>query len=316
MFKRVAFLMGVGGFALAGLVVALASTAAMAQTKLKLGYSASTTFANAYVAADQGIFAKHGLDVEMILVPNSSTTPAALVSDSLQVAPPTAPVTLQAIENGLDLVILSSGGVTDKTASEVGVLARDGSGIKVAKDFEGKKVATPGLNGFLHVLFREWMTRNGADWKKVTFVESPFAQLGDVLKAGQVDAILTGDPFKTRALEAKQGYLVASYVSDMGDGIVSGWYVASRKWATQNKEAAKAFQAAMREATELSKKDPVMLRKAIGAYIKLPEAALAQIQLPKLEADVSVAQIDDWSKIGVGQGLIKKPADAARILWK
>jgi NitT/TauT family transport system substrate-binding protein len=150
----------------------------------------------------------------------------------------------------------------------------------------------------------------------VTFVESPFAQLGDVLKAGQVDAILTGDPFKTRALEAKQGYLVANYVSEMGDGIVTGWYVASRKWATQNKEAAKAFQAAMREATALSKKDPVILRKAIGNYIKLPEAALAQIQLPSLEADVSAAQINDWSKIGVGQGLLKKPVDAARILWK
>jgi len=43
-------------------------------------------------------------------VPNSSTTPAALIADSLQVATPTAPVTLQAIEQGLDLMVLAGGG--------------------------------------------------------------------------------------------------------------------------------------------------------------------------------------------------------------
>ncbi|MDH7798269.1 MULTISPECIES: ABC transporter substrate-binding protein [unclassified Beijerinckia] len=310
MFKRILSYAGVGGIALALM------SGAMAATKIKLGYSASTAFANAYVAADQGLFAKHGLDVEMILVPNSSTTPAALIADSLQIGPPTAPVTLQAMENGLDLVILGGGGITDRNASEVGVLAREGSGIKTAKDFEGKKVGTPGLNAFLHVMFREWMTRNGADWKKTTFVESPFAQLGDVMKAGQVDAVVTGDPFKTRALEAKQGYLVANYVSDMGDGIATGWFVASRKWATQNKEAAKAFQTALNEATALAKKDPAVLRKAIGAYIKLPEGVLAQVQLPALQPDVTPEQINDWSKICVSQGLTKKPTDPARVLWK
>lgn len=310
MFKRILTCVSVGSMALA-----LMGGTAMAATKVKIGYSASGAFSNAYIAADQGLFAKHGLDVEMVLVPNSSTTPAALIADSLQIGPPTAPVTLQAIENGLDLVILASGSVTDRTSTEAGVLAREGSGIKVAKDFEGKKVGTPGLNAFLHVLFREWMTRNGADWKKTTFVESPFAQLGDVLKAGQVDAVVTGDPFKTRAIEAKQGYLVSNYVSEMPDGIIAGWYVASRKWATQNKEAAKGFQDAIREATELAK-DPAIVRKAMGAYIKLPENVLAQVPLPVLRATVSADQVNEWSRIAVSQGLTKKPTDAARVLWK
>ena len=294
----------------------LAAGSAQAATKLKFGYSAASAFSSSFVAADQGLFAKHGLDVEMVLVPNSSTTPAALVSDSLQVATPTVPVTLQAIENGLDLVVLTGSAVTDKNATDAGVLAREGANIKVAKDFEGKKVATPGLNGFLHVLFREWMTKNGADWKKVTFVESSFAQLGDILKAGQVDGILTADPFKTRVLEAKQGYNVANYVAEAGDGILSGWFIASRKWATDNKEAAAAFQAAIREATELANKDPAVLRKAIGVYTKLPEAALAQIPLPILNASISNDKVDTWSRMCVSQGLTKRPADGNRIIWK
>ena len=297
-------------------VLGFAAAPVSAATKLKFGYSAASAFSSAFVAADQGIFTKHGLDVEMVLVPNSSTTPAALVSDSLQIATPTAPVTLQAIENGLDLVILTGAGITVKGATDAAVLSREGSNIKVAKDFEGKKLGTPGLNGFLHVLFREWMTRNGADWKKTVFVESSFAQLGDVLKGGQVDGILTADPFKTRVLEAKQGYVVSNYVGEIGDGIASGWFVSSRKWATTNKEAAAAFQKAINEAADLGNKDPSILRKAIGVYTKLPEAVLAQVVLPVLEASMPDSKVNDWSKMCVAQGLTKRPSDPGRIVWK
>lgn len=303
---------------IAACVVALvmSSTPSMAQTKIKLGYSAAAGFSNAFVAADEGFFAKHGLDVELVLVPNSSTTPAALVAGSLQVATPTAPVTLQAMEAGLDLVVLSGGGVSVKGSTEVGVVAHEGSGIKTAKDFEGRKVATPGLNGFLHVLFREWMTQQGADWKKVTFVETPFAQLNDVVKSGQVDAIVTADPMLSRAIAGNAGYLVANYVSDLGDGVTGGWFVASRPWVAANKEAAKAFQTAMKEATELAMKNPDVLRKSIAAHIKMPPEVLAQLALPRLHAALTADQVAFWSNVCLKQGLTRKPADPGRVLWQ
>ena len=282
---------------------------------LKLGYSASVAFANAFVAADQGLFARHGLDVEMVLVPNSSTTPAAIIAGSLQAATPTAPVTLQAIEGGLDLVVLAGGSVYPAGTGEPAALARDGSDIHAAKDFEGKKVATPGLNAFLHILFREWMTRHGANWKRTTFVEAPFAQLGDILKAGQVDAVITGDPFKTRALAAHDGYLVANYVADLDADVAAGLFVAARRWADQHRDEAAAFQVAMREATSLANDQPDLLRKAIATYVKLPPEALAQIALPRLEPQLTPDQVAFWSKLCLEQGLTRKPVEAGRLLW-
>jgi len=167
---------------LAAAVVALSIAQPAGAQKITLGFSASTAFSNSFVAANEGIFKKHGLDVEMKLVPNSSTTPAALVADSLQVATPTAPITLQAIEQGLDLVVLAGGSYYAKGIEDVAIMVRPDSPIKTAKDFEGKRVATAGLNAFLHVLFRKWMTENGGDYKKVTFTETAFAQQLDVLK--------------------------------------------------------------------------------------------------------------------------------------
>src|ERR1044071_1115677 len=95
--------------AAAVMLAAGAAWPVQAQDKIVLGFSASTAFSNAFVAANEGIFKKHGLDVEMKLVPNSSTTPAALMADSLQVATPTAPITMQAIEQGLDLMVIGGG---------------------------------------------------------------------------------------------------------------------------------------------------------------------------------------------------------------
>ena len=135
------------------------SVSAMAQ-KIVFGFSASTAFANAFVAANEGLFKKHGLDVEMKLVPNSATTPAALMAGSLQIATPTAPNTMQAVEQGLDLVVLAGAGYYTKGMDDVAIMVRPDSPIKTAKDFEGKRVSTPGLNAFLHVLFR-----NG--WRKM-----------------------------------------------------------------------------------------------------------------------------------------------------
>ena len=66
-----------------------------------------------------------------------------------------------------------SDGAAPACDAAVAVMVKPDSPIKTAKDFEGKRVATAGLNAFLHVLFRKWLSENGADYKKVTFTETP-----------------------------------------------------------------------------------------------------------------------------------------------
>jgi NitT/TauT family transport system substrate-binding protein len=256
-----------GGLAL-GAFAALPAAAQQAPTKIVFGFSASTAFANAFVAANEGIFKKHGLDVEMKLVPNSATTPAALMAGSLQVATPTAPNTMQAVEQGLDLVVIAGGGYYTKGMEDVAIMVRPDSPIKTAKDFEGKRVSTPGLNAFLHVLFRKWMADNGGDWRKVTFTENAFAQSIDVLRAGQVDGILAVQPFLSRLLETNTGRIVAYYIAALDGEVQAGWHVATRKWAEANPQAVAAFKASIEEASALALTVASVVRKAISRRLR------------------------------------------------
>ena len=56
------------------------------------------------VAIDEGIFKKHGLEAEMVLIGINSNIPAAILSNSIQIGGPTSTVFLQAADGGLDLV--------------------------------------------------------------------------------------------------------------------------------------------------------------------------------------------------------------------
>jgi len=302
----------------AGAIAAAATFAAqpaLAQ-KIVYGFSASTAFANAFVAANEGIFKKHGLDVEMKLVPNSATTPAALMAGSLQIATPTAPNTMQAVEQGLDLVVLAGGGYYTKGMEDVAIMVRPDSPIKTAKDFEGKRVSTPGLNAFLHVLFRKWMMENGGDYKKVTFTENAFAQSIDVLRAGQVDGILAVQPFLSRALETQTGRVVAYYIAALEGEVQSGWHVANRKWADANPQQVAAFKAAIAEASALAAKDPSVVRKANLVYIPFPADVQAKFPDPRFKAVITPDIVERWNTIMMEQGMLKKPIDPAKLIYK
>ena len=71
-------------------LVAIAPT--LADTSLKIGYTASTDSVALYVGQKQAFFKKHGLDVQLQLIPLNSTLPAAVQSDSVQIAGPSTPI--------------------------------------------------------------------------------------------------------------------------------------------------------------------------------------------------------------------------------
>jgi len=96
-----------GGLALTA-AACLAASPVCAATNITLLYTPGSSFTESYVAKDQGIFEKHGLDVTLTIGQNGSVITAALIAGSAQIGAPTPRVFLQAHEQGVDLVILAS----------------------------------------------------------------------------------------------------------------------------------------------------------------------------------------------------------------
>jgi NitT/TauT family transport system substrate-binding protein len=289
-----------------------------AATKLVMIYNATSAYSAAYVAEDERYFAEHGLDVEFSLTGNTTMTPAALMSQTVQLGGITPPMILQANEQGLDLVVIAGATTTPDPVGTSGMLARTGSNIKTPQDLVGRKIGVPGLGGTLDILAKKWVESEGIDYRKASWVEVPFTRMGDSMKAGLVDVVAAILPFYARIVDAKIGYDIGDLYKPIPDGSLMAFYGSSREWARQNPDAVKGFRAALDQAIAFIA-DPAHTAKVqtiLAKYTKLPVGAEPPPVPTTLKADVKPNALAFWIDVAEEQGLIgkgRKP-DAARFI--
>lgn len=311
--------MNAQGFAksIAAALLALAALTAPASaaTKINLLYIPGGDFAPAFVAKDQGIFEKHGLDVDMSIAQNGSVISAALAADQAQIGVPTPPVLLQANEQGLDLVVVAGATVLPFPKDAAGVIAREG--INQPKDLVGKKVAVPGFGGSFDVITRYWVASHGVDIHQVNWIELQFPQMGDALKSGLADAVLAVNPFYARILDSKVGHTMGNPWDSAPSGTMIVLYAATKAWADKNPDAIKGFRAALDDGVAYVR-DPAhaaAVHDSIAKWTKLPPAAAASIAIPDdLEPHAKPDGLTFWIKAARAQGLIKGNPDPASLI--
>ena len=303
---------------LAGLVLGMSAALtapALAQAKIQIGCTATTDCASAMVAVDEGIFRKHGLEVEMTPIAINSNIPAAILSNSIQVGGPTSTVFLQAVDGGLDLVAIAGASVMNPTSNTaIAAFVRNGITIKEPRDFIGKKVGAPGLNAFLHVLFVKWLVEKGVDPKGVNFVEVTFPTMADIIKSGGVDAVLTAEPFVTRMTNAGLGSVGARYGAELGrtDPII--FYAASRDWAEKNAATVKKFREAIAEAAAIVNSDREKASAAIAKFTKQPLELVKATPPNQSEPTLKPENLTWWIEVMSSQKMLQSKLDTAKLV--
>lgn len=182
---------------LAASLLALLATAAIAADTVKVGYLPVTGHAKFFVAKEQGLFAKEGLDVELIEFQNSADGLNAIVAGKLDIGAfgTTAPVAH--IAKGASLKII--GGIMGGDAAIIATPANAGKIANVA-DLKGKKVATVRMASGDAVL-RGALKDAGVNWKtdlQIFELKNPPAVI-EAVKSGQVDAGVVWGPHDLRA---------------------------------------------------------------------------------------------------------------------
>lgn len=285
----------------------LPSVTAHAATRMTVGYSGVTDYVTMFVGVEEGLFAKRGLEIEPKLIPLNPTIIPGIQSGSLQAGGPTTPAYLLAVDAGLDHVVIGGGGTSSKRFTDVGLVARAGSGIRTPADCEGKKIGVPGIGALLHVTLRHWLKLNKVDYKKITFIETPFPQHADLIRAGTVDAVLTLGPFLKRIIESSAGYVVSYYTTFLPEGYPSVVHTVKREWAAENPAAVKAFRETLVEAAAFMAKpeNDKRVRAAAGKWLKLPAEIAATMQISPPLPVVAAKHLEWWGSIMKDQNMLK-----------
>ncbi len=253
----------------AGAVFASLALPAQAQeTKLALGMSGWTGFAPLTLADKAGLFKKHGLDVEIKMIPQKDRH-LALASNAIQCAATTVETHVAWNANGVPIVQIFQ---LDKSFGADGIAVR--GNINSFADLKGKTIGVdaPGTAPYFGLA---WMlSKNGMSMKDVKLATLSPQAAAQAFVAGQNDAAMTYEPYLSTVRNNPQSGKIMATTLDYP--MVMDTVGCSPDWLRANPRAAQGLANAYFDALELIKNDPAKSNEIMGAAVKQTGEAFAK----------------------------------------
>jgi NitT/TauT family transport system substrate-binding protein len=302
------------GIAMA-LGMALVAQGTCAQTKLTIGTAGGgTAVAALFAAKEEGFFIKRGIDATIVMANLDPNMPAALLSHSLDIAATSATTFFQAIDGGLDLVVILGGTATSKRPNDEAVIAGTGTGIADAKDFIGRKVGVPGIGAALQVLFRYWLIERGVEFQRVDFAEASMPRMRDLLAAKTLDAAVAVNPFIGQMTDAGVGYIAVPLAGQIPSGKPVIMYTAAREWTAQHSADVTLFREAIIEGARFVFAEPDRTKDDINRYVKMPPQVMKATQLSDQSPAVNADDLAWWLSVMKRQDMLTRDIDVKTLL--
>ena len=301
---------------MAVVVAVLGADRSLAQDKplipVRAAYVPVATWLPAWVALDKGIFAKHGLAVTLTQVQNLSLLPGT-VGRQFEFAASTPTDLLKAVAGGLDVVATAGQAIEVKNNPTTQVIVRKDGNVKTIQDLKGKAIAAPTLGAVIHVATLYWLKKNGVDPSSIRGVEVPFPNMGDQLKAGNVDAVEALEPF-VGALLAAGNVSLGDPLLAAGDSVLFPFWISDGKWARANRPVIKAWIDALTDAKSYMDSDPAETRAILAKYSHLPPAVVQKVPLPTYRFTISPDELGVWIDVLKDLGQLTAPINKAAIV--
>ena len=236
--------------------------------KVALGISGWTGFAPLTLADKAGIFKKHGLEVDLKMIPQKDRH-LALASDAIQCAGTTVETHVAWNANGVPIVQIFQ---MDKSYGADGLAVR--SGVKGFADLKGKNIGVdaPGTSPYFGLA---WMlNKNGMTLKDVKLTTLSPQAAAQAFVAGQNDAAMTYEPYLSTVRNNPASGKILATTQDYP--MVMDTVGCTPQWLKANPKAAQALADSYFEAVEMIKHEPAKAYEIMGAAVKQTGAQFAE----------------------------------------
>lgn len=274
--------------ALLTLLVGLTAPAhAQDRTKIRFGILTTASQAAFYVGVQKGIFAKYGFDVEVRPLGTGVQANQALAAGQVDWAGGGVESTVVAWATGLPFKAYS---MYAKGGDSYGILVRNEANIKSLADLKGKRVAVPQgtapAQGLSQVMVEAGIPRDG-----VMRVNATYGNMGQMLIAGSVDAMVGLEPFLTLTQEKMEGK--ASMLLRLGKHVQGGgMFLISDQWAAANPAKVADAVAALWESQQWVRKNQKEAAAIEAEFLKV-EPRIVEVTFSRLTYD---PLLDDFTR--------------------
>lgn len=233
--------------------------------KLRVGYPGGSLIKELFLQTgiDQGIFAKHGLELDRKDYTVGGQIVQDLAGDNLDLGIVGPSASLAGAAKGVDLKIVSSA-----VQNYCPLVA--GKGITTIKDLNGKKVGTPGVSSIQETMLNYLESQQGI---KTTHVYANAGNLVAFLEKGEIDAIVAWEPVAAQAVDKIGAHYLLDTIlpgAEAADIAVTG------KLFRENPDAVVKFLKAAEETRQYIINHTAERVKVTATLTGLPESVIAE----------------------------------------
>ncbi len=297
---------------------AAASEVASAAVPVRIGTQPWIGYGPWWIAQEQGLFAKHGIDAQLVDFVQDTEVNAAFAAGQMDVANLATHTAIKLFANGVDLRIVL---LEDASTTADAVIA--GADIGSVADLKGQTVAyEEGATSDL--LLNYALQQNGMSLSDIQTAPMPAADAGSALIAKQVAAAVTYEPYISAAM-AQDPAVQVIYTAAADPGLISDVLAVRTEFAQENPETMRALLQVWDEAVQFLADNPDEGRAIIAAAVESDPAELVSafegVEFYTLAqnrtgmADGStLAILEDVQGVAQAIGLIEQAPDLSALL--
>ncbi len=238
----------------------LTSTQTQAQA-IPIAVGIDPTFVAFFVAKENKLFEKNGLDINLLSFGPGGSMVDGLVAGQAVISASTETTNLVRMGRSPDVVAI---GVVGESGDNLKLVAN--KAITSPTDIKVMGVVPGGVFEYLnHLTF----TQYDMDSSTIKIVQSGPPELPALLARGDIDAFWIFEPFAT--LAQRHGAHLLNHSKDVGYAY-NFWVLASKAWLQKNPADAYKILETLDEACNLINQDPQAAAKAVHAQVRIPIA--------------------------------------------
>ena len=260
-----------------------------------------------YVAEKEGLFEKHGVNVELQNFSSARDLSTALQGGELDALMTDPVVTALSLKGGTDvrIVAMALGAVPEE--GRFLVISAPESGITSPEQLEGRNIAISN-NTMMDYLVEQYENTLGLDKTAITTVNMPDLMLRTttLLEGTEIDAAILPDPLAAYAVA--EGANVVIDDTKLDENFSQSVVTVTADAIQNNRAAVDAMLDAYNEAIELINANPDEYRTFALECANVPEVLAETYPTPSFTAEsipdeAAIAQVNSWM---VERGLLDK----------
>lgn len=253
------------------LLIFLMTSFSWGAERIRIGYSSiSGSYMGLWVAHDAGLFAKEGLEDQLILIPSGSQLAQVVVAGEVDIAALNGSSAMAAALQGADIKVI--GNTTNKLIFSIYVRPE----IKTVESLKGKKIGVTRFGSATDISARFALRKYNLDPQKdVTILQmGAMSSIMGGLQGGSIEAGLVSPP--TQFMVDKLGFKELVSVTDMNIAFPNPSLIVQGGIMRRKPELVDKFMRAYARGIHRATIDRELTLKSIAKYTRIEDPFLLQ----------------------------------------